>query len=353
MPALPLKIDLTADERAELERIVRAHSAERRLVERARIVLLAAEGLPATDIAELLGCDKNTVNKWRSRFRDRHLDGLGDLPRPGKHLVHGHETRAKLIAKACTRPAALDSGQRRERWTYQELADEVGMSRAHAHSILAAADIKPHLVDGWVMSDLTPEFFERAGEICGLYLDPPENALVVSIDEKTSIQAKGLTRADTSAQPGKPGRRDHEYKRNGTMNLFSCLEVHAGSVTAMTAKTRNTFDFIGFLDYTDQHLPDDGRRVIAILDNLSTHTTPEVDAWLEEHPRWEFVFTPTHASWLNQVEIFFSILARRVLKHGAFDSEADLVEQMLTFVETYNQSAQPFNWTYTGKVLTA
>ena len=227
------------------------------------------------------------------------------------------------------------------------------MSRARAHAILAAADIKPHLVDGWVMSDLTPEFFERASEICGLYVNPPENALVVSIDEKTGIQAKGLVRPDTHAKPGKPGRRDNEYKRNGTMNLFSCLEVHAGSVTAMASKTRNAQDFIGFLDYTDQHLPDDDRRVIAIVDNLSTHSTLEVEEWLEDHPRWEFVFTPTHASWLNQVEIFFSILARRLLKHGAFDSEADLVEQMLAFVEGYNQTAKPFNWTYTGKVLTA
>lgn len=353
VPALPVQIDLTADERSELERVMRAHTSERRAVLRSRIVLLAAGGMPAADIAEVLGCVEDTVGKWRARFREYRLAGLGDLPRPGKPLVHGADTRARLIAKACTKPPATDTGQRRARWTYQELADEVGMSRAHAHAILAAADIKPHLVDGWVMSELTPEFFERAGVICGLYVDPPENALVVSIDEKTSIQAKGLTRPDTQAGPGKAGRRDHEYKRNGTQNLFACLEVHSGAITAQTAKTRNTVDFIGFLDYTDEHLPDGTERVIAIVDNLNTHANHEIDVWLTDHPHWEFVYTPTHASWLNQVEIFFSILHRRLLKHGAFDSETDLAEQMLAFVEHYNQTATPFNWTYTGKVLTA
>ncbi len=353
MPALPVQIDLTADERCELQRIARALSSERRDVDRARIVLLAAEGLPAAEIAQRVGCVRATVTKWRSRFRARGLDGLGDLPRYGGLRTHGDEARARLIAKACTRPPALDNGQRRERWTYADLAREVGMSVSHAHSILQAADIKPHLVHGWVMSDLTPEFFERTSEICGLYLDPPENAIVVSIDEKTGIQAKGLVRPDTHARPGKPGRRDNEYKRNGTMNLFSCLEVHAGSVTAMASKRRSSEDFIGFLDYTNEHLPDDGNRVIAIVDNLSTHSTDAVAEWLEDHPRWEFVFTPTHASWLNQVEIFFSILARQLLKNGAYDSEDDLTEQMLTYVETYNQTAKPFQWTYTGKVLTA
>jgi len=226
------------------------------------------------------------------------------------------------------------------------------MSESQAHEILRAAEIKPHLLEQWVMSELGPDFDAQAAEVCGLYLDPPEGTLVVSIDEKTGIQAKAPTRPDVQARPGKPGRREHEYTRNGTQNLFAALRVHTGEVSAMPAKTRNRFDLLRFLDQLEAEIPA-GRRVIAISDNLSTRTTTEVSDWLADHPRWRFVFTPKHASWLNQVEIFFSILARRLLKRGAFASERDLAQQMLAFVETYNQTARPFNWTYTGKVLAA
>lgn len=354
MAAKAKRIELGAEERAELERVVRAGTSERRMVERARIVLCAAEGRSAKRIAAEVGCSLNTAKKWRGRFEESGLDGLTDLPRPGKPLVHNHAARARLIAKACTRPKPTPQGGRRERWTYEELAAEVGMSASHAHQILRAADVRPHLTEYWVMSELGPDFDERAAEVCGLYLDPPENTLVVSIDEKTGIQAKGLARPDTPPGPGRPARRDNEYVRNGTQNLFACLEVHSGEVAAMASKTRDRYDLIAFLEMLDSGIPElEGRRIVAITDNLSTRTTPEVEAWLKEHPRWSFKFTPTHASWLNQVEIFFSILARRLLKHGHFDSEADLVEQMLCFVETYNQTAQPFAWTYTGKVLNA
>ena len=188
--------------------------------------------------------------------------------------------------------------------------------------------------------------------MCGLYLDPPEGTLVVSLDEKTGIQAKAPTRADVQARPRAPARREHEYSRNGTQNLFAALRVHTGEVTAMPSKTRNRFDLLRFLAQLEAEIPA-GKEVIAISDNLSTRTTQEVSDWLVDHPRWRFVFTPKHASWLNQVEIFFSILARRLLKRGAFASEQDLAQQMLAFVETYNQTARPFTWTYTGKVLAA
>lgn len=354
MAAKAKRIDLGDRERAELERVVRAGTSERRMVERAQIVLCAAEGRSAKRIAAEVGCALNTAKKWRGRFEERGLDGLKDLPRPGKPLLHDHATRARLIAKACTRPGPTPQGQRRERWTYEELAAEVGMSASHAHQILRAADVRPHLTEQWVMSELGPDFDERAAEVCGLYLDPPENTLVVSIDEKTGIQAKGLARPDTRPEPGKLARRDNEYVRNGTQNLFACLEVHSGEVAAMASKTRDRFDLIAFLEMLDAGIPEvEGRQIVAITDNLSTRTTQEVEDWLKVHPRWRFQFTPTHASWLNQIEIFFSILARRLLKHGHFDSEADLVEQMLCFVETYNQTAKPFAWTYTGKVLSA
>jgi len=349
------QIEVSAEDRMELERIVRAVSSEVRMVERARIVLAAAEGLKGREIAERVGCSEPTVVKWRGRYGDRGIEGLRDAPRSGAPLTHGPQTRALLIAKACTRPTPTAEGARRERWTYEELGAEVGMSASQAHVILARAAIKPHLTEYWMMTDYAqPEFEERLGEICGLYVDPPENVLVVSLDEKTGIQAKAPTKPDTPPAPGKPARREHEYTRNGTQCLFAALKVHHGEVTGMPSKTRNRWDLIRFLDLLDEEIPVvEGQQIVAISDNLSTRGTEEVEQWLEEHPRWSFQFTPKHASWLNQIEIFFSILYRRLLKHGIFTSEDDLAQQMLAYIETYNQTAQPFKWTYTGKTLEA
>jgi transposase len=349
------RLEVSDEDRVELERIVRAASSEVRMVERARIVLCAAEGLTAAAIAERVGCGERTAKKWRGRYARAGIEGLRDAPRPGPPLTHGPETRALLIAKACTRPAATAEGARQERWTYEQLGAAVGMSGSQAHVILQRAAIKPHLTEYWIMSEFSrPEFEERLSEICGLYVDPPENVLVVSLDEKTGIQAKAPTKPDTPPAPDRPARREHEYTRNGTQCLFAALKVHHGDVLAMPSKTRNRFDLIRFLDHLDGEIPVvEGQQIVAITDNLSTRGTDEVEQWLKDHPRWSFQFTPKHASWLNQIEIFFSILWRRLLKHGIFTSEADLACQMLAFVETYNQTAKPFKWTYAGKVLEA
>ena len=349
------RIELSAEDREDLERVVRAARSEVRMVERARIVLCASEGLKGEEIARRVGCSKPTVVKWRGRFARDGIDGLRDAPRPGPPLTHGPETRALLIAKACTRPPATAEGARRERWTYGQLGAAVGMSGSQAHAILARAAIKPHLTEYWIMSDFSrPEFEERCSAVCGLYVDPPENVLVVSIDEKTGIQAKAPTKPDVAPAPERPARREHEYKRNGTQCLFAALKVHQGEVLGMASKTRNRFDLIRFLDQLDAEIPVlNGQQIVAISDNLSTRGTQEVQDWLAAHPRWSFQFTPTHASWLNQIEIFFSILYRRLLKHGIFTSANDLAEQMLAFIETYNQTAKPFKWTYAGKVLEA
>jgi transposase len=352
MAAMAKRIELCGEDRRELERLVRSRTAERRMVERARIVLAAAEGESAARIAGEVGCSERTVWKWRRRFGAEGVAGLRDAARAGRPLVHGPQVRARLIALACTRPPDTAQGLRRTRWTHAELASEVGMSESQAHAILRAAEIKPHLLEQWVISELSPDFDAQAAEVCGLYLDPPEGTLIVSVDEKTGSQAKAPTHEDVQAAPGRPARREHEYRRNGTQNLFAALKVHTGEVSAMPSKTRNRFDLLRFLDQLEAEIPA-GKEVIAISDNLSTRTTQEVTDWLADHPRWRFVFTPKHASWLNQVEIFFSILARRLLKRGAFTSEHDLAQQMLAFVETYNQTASPFNWTYTGKVLAA
>jgi transposase len=300
------RIEVCDQDRAELERIVRASSCEVRMVESARIVLLAAEGMTGQQICAEVGCSLPTVVKWRGRYAALGMEGLRDAPRAGAPLTHGPQTRALLIAKACTRPEATEEGARRERWTYEELGAAVGMSGSQAHVILSRAEIKPHRTDYWIMSDFSKEEFEeRLGEICGLYVDPPENVLVVSLDEKTGIQAKAPTKSDQPPAPGRPARREHEYKRNGTQCLFAALKVHEGDVLAMPSKTRNRFDLIRFLDHLDAEIPAiEGQQIVAITDNLSTRGTEDVQQWLEAHPRWRFQFTPTHASWLNQVEIF-------------------------------------------------
>ena len=269
------RIEVSDEDRRELERIVRAASSEVRMVERARIVLAASEGLTTEQIAARVGCGERMVKKWRPRYARHGIEGLKDAPRSGAPLTHGPQTRALLIAKACTRPDASAEGARRERWSYEELGREVGMSGSQAHVILSRAEIKPHRTDYWMMSDYSrPEFEERLGEICGLYIDPPENVLVVSIDEKTGIQAKAPTKPDQPPAPGKPARREHEYTRNGTQCLFACLNVHGGDVLAMPSKTRNQFDLIRFLDQLDDEIPIvEGQQIVAITDNLSTRGT--------------------------------------------------------------------------------
>ncbi len=354
MAAHAKRIEIAIEDRLVLEKWANARAIERRLADRARIVLMAGEGRPAAEIAKRVGCSEATVRRQRARYVHEGLDGLRDRPKSGRPLTHDHQVRAKLIALACTRPPQTEAGLRRERWTHRELAEAVGISKSQAHVVLREADIRPHLTEYWVMSELGPEFDVQAAEVCGLYVAPPEHAIVVSIDEKTGVQAKGLVRADSLPTAGKPARRDNEYVRHGTQNLFAALQVHSGQVMGMASKTRNRFDLIRFLDQLETEIPHAAnRQIIAITDNLSTRTTQEVSDWLAEHPRWRFQFTPKHASWLNQVEIFFSILARRLLKHGVFDSETDLATQMLAFVEHYNLTAKPFAWTYTGKVLAA
>ncbi|HSZ13990.1 MAG TPA: IS630 family transposase [Solirubrobacteraceae bacterium] len=249
-------VEIAADDQAELERIVRSSTAGVRMVERAQIVLCAAEGRSAAEIGRLVGCSTNTAQKWRARYEQDGIAGLGDLPRSGRPLIYSQADRARLIAKACTRPPETPEGAQQERWTYEQLGQAVGMSRAQAHTILARADIKPHLTDYWVMSDFSdPEFEERLKGVCGLYVNPPENVLVVSIDEKTGIQAKTPTKPDMLPAPGRPTRREHEYIRNSTQCLFACLKVHEGGVLAMTSKTRNRFDLIRFLDQLDSEIP--------------------------------------------------------------------------------------------------
>lgn len=346
MPLAAVEIALSGDERAALERIVRSPRSEQRMVTRARLVLAAAEGRPNRQIAGLVGLSERKVGVWRIRFAEHRLEGLRDLPRPGKPLVYDHDKRVEVFKVACSEPPEGET-----HWTVRSLADAVGVGKSQTHEILAQADLKPHQVRSWLTS-LDPDFDTKQADVCGLYLAPPENAIVVSLDEKTSIQARQPIRKELAMEPGKPARREFEYKRHGVQALLAALLVHTGEVIGQVYDRHTRIEFLDFLQRLESEIPA-GKEVHAILDNLQVHKTPEVNAWLDAHPRWTFHFTPTHASWLNQIELFFSILTRRLLRRGIFTSKADLRAQLLAFIDRYNPTAKPFAWTYQGKPLHA
>lgn len=341
-----VEIELGVDERAALEEIVRSPTSEQRMVTRARVVLLAAQGKPNRQIAPEVGLSEQKVGQWRRRFAERRLEGLADLARPGAPTTYDHDRRVEVFKTACS-PAP----EGETHWTVRSLAERVGIGKSQTHAILSEADLKPHQVRSWLTS-LDPDFDTKQADVCGLYLTPPENAIVVSLDEKTGVQAKEPIREELAPAPGKPARREFEYRRHGVQALLAALLVHTGEVIGEVYDRNSRVEFIDFLDRLEAEIPA-GKQVHAILDNLQVHKTAEVRAWLETHPRWTFHFTPTHASWLNQVELFFSILTRRLLRRGSFKSKADLKGQLLAFIARYNPTAKPFAWTYQGKPLSA
>lgn len=346
MPLVAVEIELNDDQRGSLEAIVRSPCSEQRMVTRARVVLAAADGMPNRQIAGQVGLSERKVGVWRNRFAEHGLEGLKDLPRPGKPLVYDHDKRVEVFKTACSDPPEGET-----HWTVRSLADAVGVGKSQTHEILSQADLKPHQVRSWLTS-LDPEFDTKQADVCGLYLSPPENAIVVSLDEKTQVQARQPIRKELPMKPGKPARREFEYKRHGVQALLAALLVHTGEVIGEVYDRNTRVEFLDFLDRLEAEIPA-GKEVHAILDNLQVHKTPEVIAWLDAHPRWMFHFTPTHASWLNQIELFFSILTRRLLRRGIFTSQADLRTQLLAFIERYNPTAKPFAWTYQGKPLHA
>ena len=242
----------------------------------------------------------------------------------------------------------------RNAWKYRDTAYrhtfwDGGTLHANLFAVAAAQELAVK-VRSWLTS-LDPEFATKQAEVCGLYLKPPTGAIVVSIDEKTSIQAKEPIRTEIPLQPGRSARREFEYKRHGTVALLAALLVHSGEIKGEVYERNSRVEFLDFLSLLEREIPA-GKEVHAILDNLQVHKTPEVMAWLETHPRWHFHFTPSHASWRNQIELWLSILSRRLLKRGVFTSTQDLKAQLLAFIERYNPLAKPFAWTYQGKPLT-
>lgn len=347
MATLP-PLDVSAEDRAVLQGRVRAHTSQQRMVTRARVVLLAAEGCNNRAIAAATGLSEWAVSRWRRRFGEDGIDGLEDRPRPGRPPVYGHDERLRVVATVTEEPPDPDG-----HWTHQAVADrlgDTGMSADTVGAILKDLDLKPHLVRGWLTRRDTAEFWERAVDVCGLYLNPPEGALVLSVDEKTAIGARSRTHPTRPTTPGRVARREFEYVRHGTACLMAALDVHSGQVLGSDAPRNTATHFIAFLEQIDASVPPH-LAIHLVLDNGSSHVAKATKAWLADHPRFHVHHTPPHASWLNQVELFFSILTRRLLRRGEFDSRDDLVEKIRSFIAHYDATATPFKWTYDGKPL--
>ena len=332
-----------------MERWVRSRTVPARDAQRARLVLLAADGVSNREIGEIVGMHYNQVGVWRRRYAELGIDGLDDEARPGRPPVYDHDD-VILLVKTVREPPPCQAA----RWTMDLLATRmaengVPISASQAWRICRALDLKPWQTQSWMTSH-DPDFWAKAGDVCGLYLNPPEHAVVWSVDEKSQIQAKSRVSPTRPAVPGTSVRRDHGYERHGTAVLFAGLNVHDGTIAGWVTNSTRGLNFVAFLRDLLAQTP---RRyeLHCIVDNLSAHSTPDVEKFLDAHPRVFLHNTPTHASWLNQVELFFSILQRRVLHHDEFNSTDELADQIIAFINDYNRNARPFRWTYDGRPL--
>jgi len=330
-------ITLTDEERETLERWARRPSSAQALAMRCRIVLAAADGAMNKDIAEAVGCNPNTVGKWRRRFAEAGLDGLHDEPRPGAPRKITDEDVERVIVKTLE-----DKPRDATHWSTRSMADQVGLSPASISRIWRAFGLQPHRTEDFKLSP-DPQFIDKVRDIVGLYLNPPDAAVVLCVDEKTQVQALDRTAPVLPLMPGVPERRTHDYKRNGTTNLYAALDVASGNViTNMTARHRAE-EFRKFLNIIDKEVPDH-LDVHIVLDNVSTHKTPAIQRWLKRHPRFTFHFTPTYSSWLNLVERWFAELTTKWLRRGTHRSVRELIASIRTWITNWNDEPKPFVW---------
>ena len=339
------KITLSELEEIELLSIARSTKAEKRMVERANIILCWHDGKSFAETKKELGASEVIINKWRKRFSEHSLDGLNDAPRSGKPPVFTAVQKARVIKLATEKPE-----QGYTRWSQRRIAKKVGMSQSKVQNLLSEADLKPHKIDYWCGKSTDPEFEAKMINIIGLYMNPPENALVLSVDEKTQIQVLDRTQPTLPLKVGNPKRLTATYKRNGTVALLAALAVHKGEITAKTIEKNNSENFLIFLKELYRKYP--RKHLHIIVDNLTVHKHQTIKEWVESKKRITLHFTPTYSSWLNQVEIWFNILTKDVLKGGVWKSRKQLVDQLMLYVKNYNtERAKPFKWTYTGDPL--
>ncbi|PTY01251.1 IS630 family transposase [Verrucomicrobia bacterium LW23] len=334
-------VEITQEEREQLTRWLRARRGSQSLAIRAEMILACAEGLDNTAVARRVRSTGQTVGKWRRRFLEKRLDGLVDEPRPGAPRKIGDDAIEQVVVRT------LESKpQGATHWSTRQMAQKAGYSQSTIGRIWRAFGLKPHLQENFRLSD-DPMFVEKVRDIAGIYMDPPVNALVLCVDEKSQIQALERTQPLLPLRPGQPERVPHDYARHGTLTLFAALDIATGHVLTQLHKRHRAKEFHDFLNHIDRHVPPD-LDVHLILDNYSTHKTPLIRNWLLKRPRYHLHFTPTHASWLNQVERWFGMLTQRQIKRGSHRSTAQLAEAIEAFTATHNQSPRPFRWVKTA-----
>jgi transposase len=341
------KITLTDEERSVLERLTRRRKVSRGDAQRADIVLHAADGMNNCKIADVVGVTRQTVRIWRERFAEHRLDGLNDEPRPGAPRKIGDDRIEAIVVKTLeAKPADATH------WSTRSMAKASGVSTSTVHRIWKAFSLQPHRTETFKLST-DPQFVEKVRDIVGLYLSPPQNALVVCVDEKSQIQALDRTQPVLPMRMGQVERRTHDYDRHGTTTLFAGFiaavtaantEVKAGSVIGKCMPRHRAQEFRAFLDEVECNVPD-GLDIHVVMDNASSHKTEMIKRWFAKRPHWHMHFTPTSSSWINQVERFFALIAEKQIKRGAHTSVKALIADIMSFIAKRNADPTPLRWT--------
>jgi transposase len=340
-PTPPL--ELSDEQRETLERWTRRRKTAQGLALRARIVLACATGATNKTVAEELDVTPQTVGKWRSRFLERGLEGLLDEPRPGRpREISDAKVEEVVVATLEQAPPGEAT-----HWSTRDMAKKAGISQSSVSRIWRAFGLKPHLEQTWKLSS-DPQFVDKVRDIVGLYLDPPERAVVLCVDEKSQIQALERTRPILPLLPGTPARTTHDYVRNGTTDLFAALDVATGRVHTQLHSRHRAAEFKKFLNHLDREVPEEF-DVHLVLDNYATHKTPEIQRWLVRHPRFVLHFTPTGASWLNLVERWFAELTTKKLRRSSHASVRRLRDDIRACVDAWNADPRPFTWVKTAE----
>ena len=332
-----VEVVVSAEEREVLERWARRPSSGQALAFRCRVVLAAAEGKSSVEIAAELACNPSTVGRWRGRFAQRGLDGLHDEPRPGKPRSISDEDVERVIVKTLE-----ETPREATHWSTRSMATATGMSQSAVSRIWRAFGLKPDQTEAFKLS-AEPQFIDKVRDIVGLYLNPPEAAVVLCVDEKSQIQALDRSAPVLPLMPGVPERRSHDYVRYGTTNLYAALDVASGQVISEMTPRQRAEEFRRFLNQIDAALPAE-LDVHVVLDNSSTHKTPSIQRWLVRHPRFTLHFTPTYSSWLNLVERWFAELTTKWIKRSAHRSVRDLVASIRTWITNWNEDPKPYVW---------